>query len=428
MALRLSIRGKIKSPLLGKAHNPEKLLKRVIKWMIEHPTFHVEGLPPEPYQHGESAHLQISLHPAAEPLELETDGMYLIARASTTSAGPGFHHRICEALDELATEFNISWQAPDDEYSDETGYFHDRDLQSLEYQMLDWCTALAKWAAENRGAVDGHALCMPLDPQFTTPCFARTCLGPRTQAWLRTASTDLEVARSFFPWWEQGETAAGLINTALIFMWCDVCWAPAEVPTDIVTMERVSQLLYRAYQLDPDSAIPWKNWNELVGLDPETELDEQIINLVKTKARTATDTPIGYRRSPVNRTCGSWSFTHPGEFYEHPGDDGDVIFGRGPRFIRFTSLSVEGEDSLDAEEFFSDQTAPPGSPLPPIQTRTEDGVLLGRASDSESDVDEEPGYYITGAKAKLGRRMIVTIGYPDAASRQWAIDTWMSFK
>lgn len=428
MAIALSVRGKVKAPMLGKTQ-PHKVLAKILKWVIEHSVYHIEELPPKVQQGEGEAQLSLFLHPAAEPVELFCDASHLIISARTSAAGPGYHQHICEFIDELGKEFQIAWLPPDEEHLDESGYFVDRDRESLEQEMLAWFTGLAE-VSSNQGQ-EHQSLCMPMDPQFTTKCEITTPMGPRTSAWLKSASRDFDIARSFFPWWDEGETATVVLNRAKVLMWCNLRWAIPETEGDGVTHERVSQLLMRAYELDAAAEIPWRNWKELLEHDSGFELEPAMVALVNQMESNSRDTPIGYRRDPVDRNMGGWSFTHPGDFYEQVGEDGDISFGRGGRFIRCMMMLLPKDTFEEAPEFLAtmmQQQAPTSRPLPPQKLQTEHGLLLGQAADCDSDVPEEPGFYIQGAKAKLGCRLILTIGYPTQQQRQWAIDTWESFK
>jgi len=92
--------------------------------------------------------LFVSLHPAAEDLEIFLDDRSrVVLSAKTSNAGPGYHIHLCEAARRMGADLGISWEPPDEEEGtgDETGYFETGDRERLEEEMRRNIAAVVRY-------------------------------------------------------------------------------------------------------------------------------------------------------------------------------------------------------------------------------------------------------------------------------------------
>jgi hypothetical protein len=169
------------------------------------------------------------LHPAAEDLEISLTGdAQLTASAATSSAGPGYHIFVCDMLHKLADRFQLQWGDADEEYLDETGYFHSGDRQQAFAEMTKWLRVLAGFFFDGTLKDKDHAtrLAMSLDTGFTWNTRAITPLGPRDENWLRVTAEDGNKGQDFFAWWNPELDAQYFLRRALVKIWAEIRWRP----------------------------------------------------------------------------------------------------------------------------------------------------------------------------------------------------------
>ena len=141
MAIGIRLIAKLASP----AREPEQLMKEMGDWLGQK----CAPLLPEikPAQVKGSPAIFCQLHPSAEEAELSLpDREHLVASASTSSVGPGYHLYLCALLKDWARDFHAAWQQPQDEsgeYGDETGYFFSGDEQRVFTSMTGWLQNVA---------------------------------------------------------------------------------------------------------------------------------------------------------------------------------------------------------------------------------------------------------------------------------------------
>lgn len=338
-------------------------------------------------------------HPAAEPVDVSDDG---IVSAATTPVGPGYHVALCEALDEATRELGISWDAPDDDTGDDTGYFHERDLRAVERHMLGWLRTLVR--VSERESVDELRLCMPMDHGYQLGG-AHTPTGPRDLAWFRDVAGDPTRGLDFFPWWTPGENAAALLGRARCLMWTETRWREPNHEAERDVDEEVVALLERAWALDPTLDYPAREWCELAE-DPPDE--------IKERAQTTIGPLIGYRRHPVRVFLGSgWSIEIPGELSEE-WEEGTWSAWHEGRTIWF---SAYGRAAPAAELV---EAAPADGEV----IHRHDGAVVKKGYLQASD----DGFMLSTRNAIDGKLGVATIVYPDEAARDWAMRAWESLR
>lgn len=372
-----------------------------------------------------SGTLGLRLHPAAEDVEIRAtppDGIVLSAKTSTV--GPGYHDRVCRLADALGRAAGIAWEAPDASQGtgDETGYFVHRDRGRLEAEMLGWLKGVAAHilTMTTEGELEAIALSLELTHHFEGDGAVLTPLGPRDLAWLRAAASDPRSGLDVFPWWPIGDEAALRLGRALARMWTDVRWRAPVTDEERLGMERILQDLERAWAADPQRAYPVREWHELAGF-----LGAKIPRGVP--AAPVGGSPIGYRRRPVTVDVGGgWSVRLPGDLAERWEDGGSTFCAfDAERTVRISTLAatLKGGVPPSATQLVTDL-----SEEFPAEGRVErrDGPIAGRAAISAIDDGDDRYFQLQGCCAVAGHGAILTVCYPRARERAWAIETWRS--
>ena len=105
---------------------------------------------------------------------------------------------------------------------------------------------------------------MPLDYSFPGQAGIVTPTGPRTRAWFEQMVEAPDRGIDFFPWWPEGVGAAFFLGRALCRLWQEVRWRTPITEDEGEFLMDVHLDLERAYHLDPGSAMPWREWRELL--------------------------------------------------------------------------------------------------------------------------------------------------------------------
>jgi hypothetical protein len=366
------------------------------------------------------------LHPGAEPVLIEVPSEErAILSASTGTAGPGYHRHVCELALALGDALGIEW----DRAGDESGWLADRDDAKLEARFLSWLEDIARQvvALADEGK-RGFSLFLPAGHLFEHEGFLATLLGPRSEAWLRTAAGDPRSAIDVFPWWQRDRDARYLRDLALAHCWLDVRWRPPVDDEERALMQRVATWLERAHAMDPELDLPWEAQAEIL-----THLGEESLRSTRAqlKAESRHDprnarAPIGYRRQPVRAMLsGGWSMRIDGDLAERWEERGTFVAWDARRSVWFTSLTVQSEagaPSASAEETLA--------ALPPLSSdellELESGALRGVACFVEEEHDGRPVIRLEAHAAVGANAAIGTLVFVEDADREWALETWGS--
>ena len=385
----------------------------------------------------------VQFFPSTEPLYIETGPGGLLRLSTKTSIlGPGYHRWLCQILGQLGEEFDVEWKQFDEDGNpgDETGYFFYKDSARVEHEMLVWlksaCEALLEY--ERRG-YEGLGLSMPVSPQFLDFGPVLTVMGPRSTEWLSQVITSPERGKDIFPWWDDEPQALIVRNRALCRMWDTVCWRRPFDDEEVELLTSVHNDLMLSYELDPSIALPWYEWNEIVGfLDEEhdLELEESLRQTLNEFAMVHEKEPrIGYRRGNVRtRASGEWSVVVPGSFQELIDEEGNWGAQDDTRQVWISSISVCDKhdqpvpkaDLLASDSMFGDedQAAEAG---PEIPFGSHD-ILVGSARIRRETDAEVPHWQLSGKCAIDGEIAITTILYEHKSDEEWAIATWKSLQ
>jgi hypothetical protein len=383
----------------------------------------------------------VQLFPSTEALFIETGpGGLLRVSTKTSILGPGYHRWLCGILGKLGEEFDVEWKQFDEEGNpgDETGYFFYKDSARVDHEMLVWlksaCQALLEY--QQRG-YEGLGLSMPVSPQFLDFGPVLTVLGPRSTEWLTQVINDSARGKDIFPWWDDEPLALVFRNRALCRMWDSVCWRPPLDEQEAELLSSVHNDLCQAYELDPSVALPWFEWNEIVGFleeEHELELENNLRETLNEFAISHEKEPrIGYRRGKLRtRASGGWSVVVPGSFQELIDDEGNWGSQDDVRQVWISSISIvdkfdcpiPAEELLASDELIEDEDDPsefgPEIPFGPHEQ------IIGTAHIRREEDAETPHWQLSGKCAVAGEIAITTILYQDKADEEWAIATWRS--
>jgi hypothetical protein len=420
---------------------PEEWLDQVAAWLESH-----EEEPLMCCQRGEneSQHptLFVQVHPCGEDVEISVPetGLCLVS-AKTSTVGPGYHIFLCERLHELGEHFQIDWDTPGDEAEgDETGYFFHEDALAVRQEMLRWLGAVAGIVVENvkdGGDANVRMVSMPMTRSYPDETGILTPIGPRSTAWFQAVAAAPEHGIPFFPWWPEGVGSAFFLGRALCRLWQDVRWRTPITDDEGELLMDVHFDLERAFHIDPQSAIPWRAWHELLGyineyfgyaeFQHEATQEGDIARRAQEEA-DASAPRVGYRRGRVNVTLtGGWSITIPGEFAEEWEENGETWSAwLGGRTIWFTSWSVCGEndETLNAREILDSRSWPDAVEF----IDHAEGALLGRAVFLPCEEDGRTLWNLKGYVAVEGNFALCNIYVQHESDREWALDVWKSLR
>jgi hypothetical protein len=365
--------------------------------------------------------LTFPFHPAAEDLEVSlSEAGVLEVSAKTSTAGPGYHVRVVEVLDAVASALGVRWEAGE-EGGDDTGYLDHRDPAELERQMLEWLRALARHLADEEDR--GIDVCLPLECGFLLDADTRTALGPRDRAWWRAAAVDPRAGVEFFPWWEPGEGAGYWRGLALALMWSDVRWAPPRDEDEERTHRRVLDALARSHELDPSIPLPWREWAELLELGDEPE--PRAAEVRGRAALAPPGPPAGYLRDLVRvPLTGGWSIVVPGVLHRSWDEEGTFCASGGGRTVWFSSLTLRRRGEAGRPDLDELRRHRPEEAVE-AHERDEDG-LVGAAWLRPYEEDGEPGWMLATETAAPGRLGLATVCFERREDRDWALETWRS--
>ncbi len=415
-------------------HEPEDWLDEVATW--------IEGHESEPLMMchiGEDdegiATLFLQAHPCAEDVEVRVPapGQVSVA-AKTSTAGPGYHLFLCELIHQMESDFVITWDDPaSSECGDDTGHFFKEDPDAVRAEMLTWLGTVAKLVADNSHSEETsiRMVSMPLGYVYPELSEVATPTGPRSLGWFRAVTQDPSKGVDFFPWWDAGQGADFFLGRAVCRMWQVVRWRPPITEEEGELLSDVHFDLERAHQLDPEGAIPWSEWQEIVDhlndffgyveFQFEGELEPEIKR--RAEAATPPTTRIGYRRGPVQAILtGGWSLVIPGSFAEEWEDDGQSWSAwLGGRTLWFSSWSVQDDNDKEqtAEAILDEQEYGEGE----IIEHT-GGDVIGRAVFRPHEEEGQQLWNLKAYSAVQGGFCLLNIYLSEEADLPWALEVW----
>lgn len=340
--------------------------------------------------------VELALHPAAPPAKLIVDGDAGLRVRAATELGPGYHAdvvaRVARILDELEYVYE-----PGDDYADHG------DFARLQADACGWLADELRAGATTIGVyrafhVPGAAVLTPL--------------GPRDAAWRDAVLADPRHAADAFAYWQRGPGHAERAS-ALAAMWLEVPWREPIDRDERALAQRVDAELRAVRRADPDLALPWHAWAELLALTGRDDADVR----ARAAALATAPPPIGYRRHDLDvELSGGWIARLPGSFIGAWEDDGERYWATdGDRVVEFTSVTATGDD--DSQRLVD--IAPEHHP---VIDRLVDGTRRGRAE----AYDDDGARVVHGILADAPHVAILTCkgNITDA----WALATWRSLR
>lgn len=337
MGIDLQIRGRYaRFPLL--AADAQTFLTRVQAWWAEHHGALLierngflglwDGTPS----------LGLSIHPGAENVAFTVSRRgYVEVTAKTSTAGPGYHMFVCDALHALGDALRIRWDEPHEQSFDEGWYFYTRNPPDIHEEMRKFIRNLARIALTGAGG-NALQLSMPSDWRFEVPdAYVLTPLGPRDREWLEGASVDGNRGIDVFPWWHRGAGPHYWLGRALVLMWSEVRWREPFTDEQTETMHEVHAALATAYAAEQRLTYPWRAWSEIVQW---LALGDDLARTIHENAAASAETPpVGYRRHDVIATIADgWSVRVPGAFAQEWDESTWVAWEPG-RAVRVTLVA-----------------------------------------------------------------------------------------
>ncbi len=427
MGIDLMLRGRLRPGWIRRGRVD---LSSLASWLRQECGSELESLDHDTSRDGEPR-LLAWLHPAAESVELVAlpEGEIEIS-ARTTPTGPGYHFYLTRLLKKLGEDLRIDWLPPVEEEDadasyDDTGFFFGAGAGEVYLQMDRWLATIAQLILER--AEDGDSsfsLGMPLQTGFTQLDFANTPLGPRSRDWITQVAAevlegDSRTASDFFPWPREGQDGDYWFRRALVLLWTQAVWRPAEGEREEQLAKRIDQALERAWILDPSLAAangqwPWREWLELRSLAGiHNHLDGQI---AAQALLIPVDRPrLGYRRHEViHRLMAGWSVRLPGSFSVQTEGD------------RWRAQDRERSVNVTLFESAHEEFAFPGNDI--AWTYVDESPHQSGRAYVREPVASGGEFHLHGLVSVPGQFATITITFGDAVETDWALTAWRSLR
>jgi hypothetical protein len=425
MSVGLLLKAKVKKGLLSrfgsKEEDSKRTLEKMEKWVLEHnaDVCHRSFIG----SRDDKPTLYLTLHPAAEDVEITILGPdTFTASANTSTVGPGYHIFVCDILHKLGKQFHATWHEPDDDYCDETGFFHSGDQQHVFAEMAAWLKGVAKMFFDGTLSDSVHSvrLALPLDTGFESDGRATTPTGPRNVEWLKKTAENADNGRDFFAWWTPGLNAEYFLGRAKASMWTDVRWRTPINDSERETLKYVAESLRKAHSLDPTLNYPWAEWKETLGF-----LGSQNREWDFVMQHPESDTPaIGYRRRNVTvQLPGRWWITLPGSFSNFLPAENDALCAQDPPRAIWYSGYRFADNAPQAFEHWRTETLKMKKDI----LREEDGFIAEAQIAPQTENGHEY-FALTSSNVCSSGRCICTIIFLKPEDREWAINVWKSLE
>jgi len=374
--------------------------------------------------------IEVEVHPAAEPLEiLQIEGKIRLG-IKTGTAGAGLHAWVVDLIGRLEQRTGAPFDR--ERAHDSSDYVRTRDVDALlRFQAAYLSEVTGKILELLGGGHSSIALGMPHDVTFEHPALQAgavivTPLGPRDRAWLSATHRDGRAGLDALPWATPGLDARFFSGMALSLCWTEIRYRALLDEGEKGRINRVLELLERAYALEPEGQYDFSLWSELFELKGEESLRATRIHLKAERDRNRS--AVGYRRHPVTvQIGGGWRIRVPGELSTHWEPDGRVwVAFDGKRSLHVSTVTASGSSSssdiasteatLEALVAMEDgEGAPEGEVM--LLKR---GSIRGRASQRAL----EPGLEIRALSAVGPHGALGTFVLEQEDDRTWALEIW----
>ena len=362
--------------------------------------------------------LLVHLHPAAEAVSFSFVTGYLECRASTSSAGPGYHAAVVRMLDHASAVLGIEWISSDIArgYRDETGYFAERNYPDLQVEMARHLTRLAGFlmSQESRENVQ---LSIPIGfPQPASEFFAMSPMG----FWDReifedvasgTAHSLASVCEAFFPWWNAEHDGVFWRNAGLCLVWTDIPWHPPANDEERALYTRALKCFQKAYEIDRSVQLPK---NEMAEMAMFVQMD------VDQPAPVPNSDGAGFLRGKLRRKLtGSWSAELPGYFYAGEEKEGrTALFWHNGMMMRATAYgSLEELSASDADLAFNGEEEDELT----FVSALEKEHMMGRAYLIKKEDEDGDYWLLEGRIASPDGLCVLSLTFPpDDSYLDWA--------
>lgn len=230
-------------------------------------------------------------------IECGYEDRFVSIAAQTNVAGPGFHAYVCTVFDAIISGSQIPL-----EVSDPTGYYTDRNFETLRYQYF------YRWLKDIQGYVLEHMeeekeLCISWPQEYYHPVwrdgFVVTPMGYIHKEDFRTRDVE-DLADDFFVWNDFERTARYYRNCAMVLLWkeCYFTYSSMNEYTDKVA-NSIIDYLEAAYEKDDLLPLPMDAYRSIC-----TAIKREILIHHANELKVAN---LGYRNGIVSYHFGSWS-------------------------------------------------------------------------------------------------------------------------
>jgi hypothetical protein len=266
--------------------------------------------------------LLVRLHPCAEPVYIDFNGELLTLSAKTSNVGPGYHAFLVDCLDSLQKALGLVW-IWDEENSDETDYFGQRDFGDLQRTMAEQVRFLFAVIDNQYGDDFEHGLQISLPMDFSprlAPGVASTPVGPMDRSKIAEIgkfdqTRAAAFCASYLPWWNKGFDGSFFTGLALNAIWIEHRWAKPVDDIERTSIARTRSWIAKARERGAANSL----------LD---SADRELGNLVNSKSAPvfpAAEGP-GYRRLMMTfKLTGNWELQAPGSLIEDSEDDHSTV-------------------------------------------------------------------------------------------------------
>ncbi|MDX2146640.1 MAG: hypothetical protein SFZ23_03880 [Planctomycetota bacterium] len=368
--------------------------------------------------------LLVTLHPAAEMLEISAEHGFVVASTKTSTAGPGFHAAVVDVLDRLGKACSLAWMWDEEGSPDETGYALDRDYAKLQQAMASQFRAVAEAIGDhleesdqderttylNMAPLNGSMLQPVTHNQIVSP------IGAHSRGWLTKAATEqgaASLAPDFYPWWTRERTPREWAKLATVLMWSELRWRPPTGEHE----ERLMRLALRA----AEEAGP-----ELARFGPTPGDLEEISTLLSVEEEADVPPPrdqgFGLFRGDAHYTgLGEWTFRAPASMLDEVEEDDEgnvsIVLAMPGRTLRMSGIEFEsdGDKPVDRHQILQDIQAAAKGPYEQVERDD----LVGMLEIAEPG-EEESWHVLSASLAADSHLAFFTLAYRDATDEAWA--------
>ncbi|SFI97015.1 hypothetical protein SAMN04515648_2224 [Phyllobacterium sp. CL33Tsu] len=345
-----------------------------------------------------------SILPTDEDVHFYQDGAQVNFSAATVATGPGYHDYLVALLDELVEQEKLV-VTQDEEFSDDTQYWTDRNYDVLQTHMSVYFNSVSKVVVERSRASKHGPLSLSLSAQEALDVFKdriMTVRGPRDVDFFGFKGE----AANFFPWWDFGLPARAAFGLAEAMLWRSFPWRGPIDQYEALFIQVLSELIKIARE------------------EPRLETDKKL-NVAAFEAASRSKTwprppGMGYLRYPRPQPFGdNWWITLPGHF----------ILGWDDRFKQNVFKSIGCIVVPAATTIEHDDRRPPEGFTGKLDVSVvKDKLSFYGIWNYNKQEDGKTDQWLEGCAVARDGVTYLFILMDDPGLKQWAVDTLLSIE